>query len=523
MGKPDLSVQELEAKYGGFLSESFKKKQYVTFWEPDPKYAHLQEDDFLKSKPAAGDLIPLFLGLPSPGFFPVKSIDVKVCDHPFDSELETENSTSTYGKMTRKSPEELPLPDTLQYSATEGLDPLLNFTKSFLQRIGNTPLYNGWDTILANGSSDSLYKVFDILADRNTTVLVEEFTFVPVVGTILGTGAHIVPMKLNLDEVTSDNFNNDKQFDPNHEGIDVEYLADLLENWAVGPHKHLPKPTLMYTVVTGQNPTGVSLSYEKRRQIYALAQRHNFIIVEDDPYGYLRLPHFNRETPSENKYDGITVDGYINDMIIKSFISMDTDGRVLRLETFSKLFAPGLRLSFIAGNKYFIEKILYLADVSTRAPSSISQALVYSTLQTLSQREKMPMVDSWLHWIIQIASEYTVRRNVMLPEFYKTEAFAKGYFSVIEPSAGMFVDIKINFGSGSDVNIIEEMNKVEKYFMKNGVGIVLAYKMAVDTEFSRDKCGLIRTAISFAEKDRLIEAVRRVNVSLIEFFEKRTP
>lgn len=520
-----MTYEDLERHYSKFVSASAMRKKLVTFWLPDPNYSHLEEDDYLKSKETKKDLIPLSLGLPNSGFFPIKSIDLNIVDHPFDNSNDDITNPKNIANITKTNPVEMDLSHVLQYGDTKGLSPLLEFVQDFIKSVGNQPLYDEWDTIIANGSNDSLFKIFETLADENTTVLVEEFSFIPVLSAIYGAGAKAVPTKLKIPVVNKDNFNSNIPYNKHNEGIDVEYLSDMLDNWATGPYKHMAKPTLLYTVTTGQNPTGVSTSMENKQKIIDLAKKHDFIIIEDDPYGYLRLPLFNRSNPNENIYqaDDFNSTRYLKDIMIKSYLSLDDDGRVLRLETFSKVFAPGLRLSFIAGNKYIIKQILDYTDVSTRGASSVSQSLVYSTLKTMSQRDNKPMCEAWLDWIIQVAKEYTERRNAVLKTAYESEAFKKGYFSVIEPSAGMFVDFEINFDSlNGEFCDIEGMNRINKYFVKNGLGVVLAYKMALDVELSKDHSTLIRTAISFADEPKdLIEAVNRLNTSCIEFFEKR--
>lgn len=72
---------------------------------------------------------------------------------------------------------------------------------------------------------------------------------------------------------------------------------------------------MLYTVPTGSNPTGYSTSLERRKRIYHIAQSHNLIIIEDDPYFFLQF--------SEKR--------------IPTYFSMDTEGRVLRFDSLSKV------------------------------------------------------------------------------------------------------------------------------------------------------------------------------------------
>ncbi|OTA24086.1 hypothetical protein BTJ68_11943 [Hortaea werneckii EXF-2000] len=121
------------------------------------------------------------------------------------------------------------------------------------------------------------------------------------------------------------------------------------------------RPHLMYTVTMGQNPTSGVLSLQRRREIYALCSQYDIIIVEDDPYWYLQFPtstavnttttshpanqsfnpHISLLANGEPRPEGWTSSGYaFLDSLVPSFISIDTDGRVIRLDTFSKTVAP---------------------------------------------------------------------------------------------------------------------------------------------------------------------------------------
>jgi DNA-binding transcriptional MocR family regulator len=83
---------------------------------------------------------------------------------------------------------------------------------------------------------------------------------------------------------------------------------------------------MLYTVPVGGNPTGVSQTLERKKEIYDIAREHNLLILEDDPYYYLQ---FGDKVPS--------------------YLSMDTDGRVLRFDSMSKILSSGLRVGWATG------------------------------------------------------------------------------------------------------------------------------------------------------------------------------
>jgi DNA-binding transcriptional MocR family regulator len=105
------------------------------------------------------------------------------------------------------------------------------------------------------------------------------------------------------------------QMDEN--GISPEPLQDMLSKW--DESKQGRKPKLLLTIPTGSNPTGISMSEDRKRQIYDIVRQpdNNLLILEDDPYYYLQFNDSGRT---------------------KSFYSMDVDRRVLRFDSFSKVF-----------------------------------------------------------------------------------------------------------------------------------------------------------------------------------------
>lgn len=90
-----------------------------------------------------------------------------------------------------------------------------------------------------------------------------------------------------------------------------DMLREKLESWTK------PMPKFLYINPTGSNPTGTVLSLERKREIYSLCSKYDILILEDDPYFVLQ-------------YD-------CGDELIPSFLSMDTDGRVIRFDSFSKV------------------------------------------------------------------------------------------------------------------------------------------------------------------------------------------
>ena len=112
---------------------------------------------------------------------------------------------------------------------------------------------------------------------------------------------------------------------------------------------------LIYTIPNFQNPSGVTMSVEKRKALYEIAREEGIFIIEDNPYGELT-------------FDGVK---------LPTIKSMDEDGVVLYSGSFSKILAPGLRLGYLIASKEFTEKVVLGKQVSDVHTSLLPQLLAY--------------------------------------------------------------------------------------------------------------------------------------------------
>ena len=114
----------------------------------------------------------------------------------------------------------------------------------------------------------------------------------------------------------------------------------------------------------GHNPTSGVLSIERRKAIYKLCCEYDIIIVEDDPYWYMQFPSaveaeaHSRDLPvpmSKPAHELPKSSGYdLLDSLVPSYLNIDVEGRVIRLDTFSKTIAPGCRMGWITTQPRFI-------------------------------------------------------------------------------------------------------------------------------------------------------------------------
>lgn len=212
------------------------------------------------------------------------------------------------------------------------------------------------------------------------------------------------------------------------QGLLPSSLDEVMTNWDPAV-RGARKPHVLYTVPSGHNPTGSTQGLERRKEIYKVSQKHNLIIVEDEPYYFLQMqPYKGANQPAD---PAPASNAEFLRTLIPSYLSLDVDGRVVRLDSYSKVISPGSRVAFVVGPEQIIERYIRQGETSTQSPSGISQILLYKLLDEGWGHE------GYLKWLIHLRMEYTSRRNVMLDAC--EEYVPKSVASWIPPVAGMFV------------------------------------------------------------------------------------
>ncbi|MEI7644583.1 MAG: PLP-dependent aminotransferase family protein [Chloroflexales bacterium] len=169
------------------------------------------------------------------------------------------------------------------------------------------------NTLICYGSSQIIGLLPQVLIDPGDTIIVEAPTFLGAVMQFRRSGARLVGVPVDA------------------EGMDVDALeTTLAELRAAGV-----RPKIIYTIPTFQNPTGVTMSLERRRRLLDLAITYGVLVVEDDAYSDLRF-----------RGDAVA-----------PIAALDTAGWVIHLRTFSKIFAPGVRLGWASGPQALIDRL----------------------------------------------------------------------------------------------------------------------------------------------------------------------
>lgn len=320
--------------------------------------------------------------MPNPTLFPLDGITIKLKD----------------GQVY-----DLPrdrLDKALQYSSSYGFPELVDWIKVYQKEQHILPLQGAsqvpdWDVCVTSGSQDALAKAFDMLLDEGDYILTEDPTY-------SGALAALHPFGCNLIGISAD-----------RHGMDPDALEAVLDKWDFKKHPL----RVLYLIPTGQNPSGASLPLDRKKRIYKLAAKYDLIIMEDDPYYNLQLLEPGKTTAEA----------------VPTFFSMDTDGRVLRFDSFSKIVSSGLRVGWVTGPRAMIEKIQLDMQGTELHASSVSQAVLLSVLEVWGK-------EGWERQVTQVQKEYSRRRDVLISY---AEKYLVGLAEWSAPKAGMFLWMKL--------------------------------------------------------------------------------
>lgn len=232
------------------------------------------------------EVVSLSAGNPSPDAFPAKAIE----------------------EISAKVLAEDPI-KVLQYSVSEGYTPLRQHLMEYMQKEHNTGSEDD-DIIITTGAQQIMDLCTKALVNEGEVVIVEAPSFIGSLNTFRSYNAKLVGVTVEPD------------------GMNTDELEEKL--------RANPNTKFIYTIPNFQNPSGVTMSLEKRRKVYELAKKYGVLIIEDNPYGDLR-------------YSGESVSN------IKSF---DTDGIVIYAGSMSKVISPGIRVAYCICPKPIFQKLV---------------------------------------------------------------------------------------------------------------------------------------------------------------------
>ena len=272
----------------------------------------------------------------------------------------------------------------LQYTTTEGYAPLREWIANRMnERLGTT--FDKDNILVTHGSQQGLDLSGKVFLDDGDIVLCESPTYLAAISAFKSYGCSFI-------EIPTD-----------ENGMNMEALEEILSS--------TENVKLIYVIPTFQNPTGKTWNLERRKKLAELSAKYDVAVVEDNPYGELRFE--GESLPS-----------------IKSF---DTAGNILCTGSFSKIFCPGFRIGWIAGDKDVIRKYVLVKQGTDLQCNTIAQ-------MTIAEYLKRYDIDKHIGKIVEV---YKKRRDIAIKCM---ERYFPDNIKFTHPEGGLFTWIELPEG-----------------------------------------------------------------------------
>ncbi len=323
----------------------------------------------------------------------------------------------------------------LVYGVSEGYEPLRVQVREWLKRRDNIGTEDD-EIIITSGGTQVMDITTRILASEGDTVICEDPSFIGSLNCFRSHGCKLAGVPIDAD------------------GMNIDALERTI--------KDNPDAKFIYTIPNFQNPGGTTLSFEKRKKMYALAKENGLVILEDDPYGNLRV-------------EGESV---------PSIKSMDTQGIVIYAGSFSKILAPGIRVAY--------------AVVPKKAAGAFTIGKQVSDVHTgvLNQM----IVSRWF-------SEYDVDAHIeSIRKIYRRklelmcrclDEYCGDFIEYVRPQGGLFIWAKLP----ENADMLQYVNKL----IEKNVAVVPGTAFMTD---DTKPCRYIRLNYSTPSDDDIVKGVK---------------
>lgn len=227
--------------------------------------------------------------------------------------------------------------EALGYEAPEGYAPLRSALARHLLGLGIAAAPD--DVLITSGAQQAIDLTLRVLTQPGDYVVTESPTYLGILDACEANNVRLIGVPLD------------------DEGMEVDRLEPLITRY---------RPRLIITIPNSHNPTGITMSLPRRRQLLELAAIHEIPVLEEDAYGELR-------------YGGAPV------ARLRALAS-DDPTRVLYVSSFSKVMLPGLRLGYLVANGELYRRILFVKQASDRSSNSLAQRAIYRSLESRQLR-----------------------------------------------------------------------------------------------------------------------------------------
>ncbi|KAK3182188.1 hypothetical protein K4F52_006557 [Lecanicillium sp. MT-2017a] len=423
------------------------------------------------------DMITLGTARPSPQFYAWESLTMNCIQDASGKE-----NTPTTAMTAFKGDPQYDLSNALNYGFPAGSPQSVRFVTEHVEMIHNPP-YRDWSSSLTCGTTSAIEMVLRIFCNPGDNILVEKYSYT---GTLVGAKAQrIKTVGVDMDE----------------SGLSATALDNMLQNWDTA---NGPKPYVLYTIPTGQNPTSVTQTVERRKELYQVAEKHDLVIVEDDPYIFLQLGDVTQHDLSSPEL----LQQYV-DSLPPSYLSLDVSGRVIRLDSTSKILAPGLRLGWITACQQILDLFLAYSEVSVMSPSGPSQIMMNKLLDQTWGHE------GFIRWLAHLSQVYSHRLHTMVDACQRCIPMDICKWKM--PDSGMFVWIDVDVSkhpkAGGNEPTEELKRQVEdEIYQKAKEGGVLISKgswFSSNTQLTSDEVCL-RITFAAAKEEELVPGIERL-------------
>jgi len=323
----------------------------------------------------------------------------------------------------------------LTYPGMGGIDDLKAEIKRFAGRIGVD--VDGDDIVVTSGAQHAFRILSDVLVDHDVTIFCENPTFYET----------LTPLRINAKRVVG------VPIDSN--GIVTYELEKLLKSFK-------SKYNILYLIPTCHNPTGITMSIERRKHVLEIASTYDLIILEDDPY---RPIASNIPPPLK---------------------SLDSEGRVIYVGSLSKVFAPGLRIGWIASSSELAYRIALLEQLDF-ATSTFTQYIALEAFKS----------GFIYNYMLKLADHYERKMNTMLKAL---SDFMPYNVEWTKPRGGFFLMLTAH-GFDAELSLTEAI--------RSGVIYVPTRKFYVSDE-QRDTLRLSITQPTVEEIVKGVEILSRI-------------
>ena len=295
----------------------------------------------------------------------------------------------------------------MQYAPTKGISQLIDLLKDLMKIEIGLDAREYDDMIILTGSQQGLDLAARALINPGDIIIVEKPTYMAALNSFK-------PRKPVIYGVSQDS-----------DGLNTEELEKLLrELYSQGK-----KVKFLYTIPSNHNPAGTTLPEERRKHIYELASKYDFLVFEDDPYNLIM---FEGQPMKPIKY-------------------FDHEGRVIYMSTLSKILSPGLRIGWIMAEKSFVEAIELIKQVADLHTSTLSQFIAIEWIKRKIYKE----------FLSRSVPLYRAKRDAMLSSL---EENFSNEGSWTRPKGGLFLMMYLNRKI--------DTKELLKFSMKRGVVFV---------------------------------------------------